>query len=101
MSEETKIACEKCKGKGEIAVDGFFNRSGVCSGFEIDVPMKCFDCLGKGYRTPESLKQQRVGEYFKRSRVEDGITMREAAKILGWTMTDISRFQHGQYGFDE
>lgn len=96
MDIETEMhECERCDGTGTMLLTGFITRSTGCSAVQ-DEPMKCLDCQGKGQVSGLQLKMRRIGKHIREWRVETRTSEREQATLLGFSLTEFNKIQHGK-----
>ena len=58
--------------------------------------MECYRCCGTGKITPVQAEAIRIGEEFRRARIEAGDSLADMAKRLGISTADLSSYEHGR-----
>lgn len=90
MSDQT---CTHCDGKGWTGPVHVNMGNGK---HEWRERMECFRCGGAGKITWQQAEAIRIGDEFRRARVEAGDSIRDMSKRLGISAADLSAYEHGR-----
>lgn len=93
------MECPDCKGTGEggpVHVNTGYNRNtGRCDGYWKN-KSDCFRCKGKGEVPDEMNEWVRQGKAMRKSRVESGELLSDAADRMGISSAELSAMECGR-----
>lgn len=84
--------CPTCKGKRQSVV---FVNAGLFGSEHYTEIRECDRCLGAGYVSQDVIDAIERGKELRRSRLNKGLTMREAAKLESVSVATISKREYG------
>lgn len=88
------IICPTCEGDGKIKCPIHVNRGGKPHQWLDEIT--CRQCGGEGLISPEMMAWILRGNEARRTRVEQGISIRERARAIGITAAEVSAMEHGR-----
>lgn len=89
------MKCPACRGKGRI--EALACSTGACR----DYDMECSACKGTGETPEERVRILAEAERRRLDRIARGVSLREEARRLDVSATDLSNMEHGRAPFPE
>lgn len=88
--------CWECDGTGFRLVTGFFDfEDQTKSGYYENYGMECPVCHSKGLVSDTQIFVKHAGRYYKDARSDMDLSLREASKLIGISVGDLSDFERG------